>query len=117
MENLFKQIVAWHLETFPDIVAEKQKEKLDEERQEFAIATTPQEKLDELADVYIVNAGLSRFYPEESMQNIIQIRKDLQSLNFTFFVLKGAVEKKLEENKKRTWHIAGGEYPHVGDAQ
>lgn len=115
MKTLFLEIVAWHLETFPDILPEKQKEKLEEEQQEFAIATTLQEKLEELADVYIVNAGLSRFYPDDAKKHIIQIGKDLKSLNLTFFVLKGAIEKKLEKNKKRAWLIAGGEYHHIGD--
>ncbi len=115
MKTLFRKIVDWHEKTFPDILPEKQREKLKEEIAEFETATTLQEKLEELADVYIVNAGLSRFFPNETEKNLLQIEKDLKGLNLTFSVLKEAVEKKLEKNKKRSWHIASGEYHHEGN--
>lgn len=54
-------IAVWNKSKFPKNSATKQRRKLAGEMQEFKEAITPAHRLEELADVYIASAGLTRF--------------------------------------------------------
>ena len=91
MEDIEKQVIDWHLATFPNATGDAIISKLFEEINEFANEIYSTEEIDpftpraieEFADVCIVfMAGLARFnYPH----------------------LTEYISKKMETNKKRKW--------------
>lgn len=54
-------IATWNKARFPNNTGEKQRVKLAGEITEYNEAIKPEHKLEELADVYIASAGLTRF--------------------------------------------------------
>ena len=54
-------IAVWNKSKFPNNTVARQRMKLAGEITEFNEAITPEHKLEELADVYIASAGLTRF--------------------------------------------------------
>lgn len=91
IEDIEKEVLAWHRETFPNATTEACYEKLREESQELLEAFTGPESIeDEIADVCIVAISL---------------------LNRFGMSLSGIIKNKLEINKCRKW----GEEDENGD--
>lgn len=97
-------IVRWHKSTFPHCSADEQLKKLAEEAKEYYLSTTPADKLEEAADVYIAATVLWRRYGEplgnEMCVYISGRHADIMS----------AVDCKMAVNTKRAWknnrHVA-----------
>lgn len=127
-----EDIINWHKETFPKATLEGQKKKFEEEYKEFRAAAdkeSPQETFEELADMYIVALGETRFSPACGLLSLTMIGKiitdpfleneDIEqserldgSAVFLAEVMK-AVDKKMDANKKRKWTYKDGKYKHV----
>lgn len=101
-------IVEWHTKTFPDATLEGQREKFKEEFQEYldAIGTDGEQK--ELADMFIVACGISRFTSSEDLFSLIECRVD-DAKEF-----QKIVTEKMKLNRKRKWDKGNGEYKHIG---
>ena len=90
-----QQIQNWNKYRFPLNNKTKQMRKIEEEIGEYGRATTRADKLEELADVYIAFAGLSRFTKiGEFVCRMFEGYADFEEL-------EKAVQDKMEINKLR----------------
>ena len=87
----------WNRVTFPDNTEQKQYKRVKGEWQEYVEAGTREEKLKELADVYIAFAGLSRFTGLGSFVCFIM------SQISGFEELQRYVNEKMDLNTVRKW--------------
>lgn len=110
--NIDEEIVEWSMQAFPDLTVEKQRQKLSEELREWKQAKDREEKIKELADVYIVSRILAnRFDCEIGKFFTKKIQDEAYILDANNF--SDAVEAKMEKNKARKWEkIADGTYHH-----
>ena len=98
---LQKEIAGWHTNTFPETTFSGQLLKLEEELEEFRQTTTRAESLKELADVFIVCAGLTRW--NSHIAQIILIEFILKNqFGFSGEEIIQAIKAKMEINKERT---------------
>lgn len=99
-EKQMNEIMKWNEETFPDATLAGQLAKLEEEFDEYYKATTPEEEMKELADVFIVLAGLRRW------DSIIGTRSEKDTLYRMplklIEELHQRIQGKMEINKERT---------------
>lgn len=94
-------IANWNKITFPKNTKEKQIRKLESEITEWREAVTRQHKLEELADIFIASAGLTRFSNIGNfMCYLLQL---LDDENKNKHVLHDAVDVKMNINRKRTF--------------
>lgn len=107
IENM-KSISDWSSEVFPTLTKEAQLEKLIEEVAEFAKATTDEERMKELADIYIVSSILKNRFncglgwtAFRSLYNI--------KLNDVYIW----VDEKMKINRNRKWEWNGKTYHHI----
>lgn len=115
------EIKIWHAETFPGTTFSGQLLKLEEELEEFRQATTRAESLKELADVFIVCAGLTRW--NSHIAQIILIEFILKNqFGFSGEEIIQAIKAKMEINYKRTeagvWkQLPDGRVKHTREVQ
>jgi hypothetical protein len=111
-KDIDTEIVEWSIQTFPDLTVEKQRQKLSEELREWKQAEDKEEKIKELADVYIVSRILAdRFDCEIGKFLAEKMLDEACILNASGF--SDAVEAKMKKNKARKWEkIADGTYHH-----
>lgn len=115
------EIKTWHAETFPGTNFSGQLLKLEEELEEFNQAETREESLKELADVFIVCAGLSRW--NSHIAQIILIECILKNqFGFSGEEIIQAIKDKMEINHKRTeagvWkQLPDGRVKHTKEVQ
>lgn len=106
-------IIQWHRETFPDATLKDQICKYEEERKEWLDSDC--NDLSELADMFIVACGLSRFDMYTglcALENVIYWL-DYKS-KFGMSELVEEVERKMEKNRKRTWKKQDNDsYHHI----
>lgn len=102
-------IIEWHKKTFPDATLSGQLKKFVEEKEEYENADRSH-RLEELADMFIVACGISRF-------DMWQGAAALSEVQFLFShhdkrnVLK-TIDKKMAINRKRKWSGTNGMYRH-----
>lgn len=104
------EIAAWHQKTFPDTGLEGQIAKLEEEKKEWEAS----KDLMELADIYIVACGLTRYSSAYSMMAFHFVEEECM-LNAIFHKdLLEAVDKKMGINYNRVWKATKeGSYHHI----
>lgn len=90
-------IAVWNKIKFPDNTEWKQYRKVKEEVREYKDAVNKNDRLSELADVYIALAGLSRFSPLGGF--VCNVFEQLEG----FEKLKKAVDAKMLKNIRRTF--------------
>ena len=112
-KDIDTEIVEWSIQTFPDLTIEKQRQKLSEELREWKQAEDKEEKIKELADVYIVSRILAdRFDCEIGKFLAEKMLDEAYILNVSGF--SDAVEAKMKKNKARVWEkVSDGTYHHV----
>ena len=72
--------------------------------------------LDELADMFIVACGLTRFSNTEAMFCFGSVEQELYDSLFSQSDLEDAIDKKMERNRARIWKKQdGGSYHHTDD--
>lgn len=114
MKETIMSIAKWHEETFPDATLDGQITKYNEEYDEYFEAKTPEEKIKELADIFIVACGISRFDLQEGLYYIGDAWELFSDTPFGWDLLGGAIERKMEKNRKRVWNkVADGTYHHI----
>jgi len=98
----------WSVDVFPTLTKEAQEEKLTEEILEYIKAKTDEEKVKELADIYIVSSILKcRFNCDIGFNTF-------RCLSMTH--KKGVYKevcRKMEVNRSRKWEWNGKTYKHV----
>lgn len=107
-----KKVKKWNEKTFPDATMAGQLMKLEEELKELKEAGMDKKEFyKELADVFIVLGGLSRW--DSLIGNIItHLYLDNASSNIRRKILK-AIRRKMDINRKRTWTKSGdGKFQH-----
>lgn len=92
-------IAVWNKSKFPNNTAARQRMKLAGEITEYNEAVKPEHKLEELADVYIASAGLTRFGGNDAKIGSF-ICSFLESMDKKGR-LQYAVGKKMLENIER----------------
>lgn len=103
-------VAKWHAETFPDVTIEDQKKKFNEESKEW---DTSLDML-ELADMYIVACGMSRFCTLDSCIAFHKISDICQLYHIPSKELLRAVDAKMNTNKQRSWkRLQSGAYKHI----
>ena len=91
----------WHKKTFPGATLAGQLVKLEEEANELLKTKTREEEKQELADVFIVCAGLDRW--NSKIGNYI-VNKHLDAMPVEIlFELILAINDKMKKNRKRIW--------------
>ena len=113
MIETIQTITDWHTNTFPDATLQGQLEKFEEEKKEFA----EEQNVYELADMFIVACGVSRFNQTEAIKcfyYVFQQYKKFLALHAD--VLQEALNKKMKENRSRVWKKTGeGAFHHIGE--
>lgn len=108
-------IMQWHKETFPDATLEGQVDKFVDEQVECTNAKNADEKIDELADMFIVACGIGRFSQQDFICDISLIKELMDQHNISCVRLEAAVNKKMEVNRQRKWGKRDGKYQHIED--
>lgn len=111
MSETILSIAKWHEETFPDATLDGQIEKFYEELNEYNEETN----LQELADMFIVACGISRFDSVVALEYFAVVFKAL--LDWKTFgcrvLLQTVIDEKMQKNRRRTWgKTANGTYHH-----
>lgn len=107
-------IAKWHEQTFPDCELADQLTKFDEESKEYEESNS----MEELADMFIVACGISRFDTVTAMAYfqivgaLLGEREEIAST--VLFYL--AIEKKMTKNRSRVWEKTPcGNYHHTNE--
>lgn len=112
MKETVLSIAKWHEQTFPDTDLQGQLAKFQEETDEYA----EDESLAELADMFIVACGITRFDNLAAL-GCFAIVADFLSKHKNFaasIIFAEEVEKKMAVNRKRTWEKTQyGNYHHT----
>ena len=104
-----QSISDWSIKVFPTLSEEAQNIKLFEEVLEFFKAKTLEEKIKELADIYIVACILKYRFGSDLGFYVFRTLFKLEMVG----VYK-AVDKKMEINRSRKWACNGKTYHHEG---
>ena len=105
-------ICRWNKKTFVDNTPRQQRRKCNIEAVEYYEATTKEEKIKELADVFIASAGAARRYGDKYAQLVCDLMRKLS----IWPEINQAVQKKMFINLERTWKKTHtGEQRHVGE--
>lgn len=120
MKESILSIAKWHKDMFPDATLDGQKLKWREEKREWKESLRPVTKdlvcgdVKELADMFIVACGLTRFSDAEAMFCFSSVVQELYSSLFTTSDLENAIDKKMERNRARIWKkTPQGNYHHT----
>lgn len=107
-----RTIGLWNKETFPDENIRGQRLKCSREASEYFNAKTYNERIGELADFYIANAGLDGRFNEDGGRLVCELMRDLPNWD----EINEAVQTKMEINLGRKWHKTHtGEWRHVSE--
>lgn len=124
MKESILSIAQWHKDMFPDATLDGQRLKWLEEKREWKESLRPVTKdlvcgdVKELADMFIVACGLTRFSDAEAMFCFSSVVQELYSSLFTTSDLENAIDEKMEHNRARIWEKqANGSYHHVDDGK
>ena len=122
MKESILSIAQWHKDMFPDATLDGQRLKWMEEKREWKESLRQVTKdlvcwdVKELADMFIVACGLTRFSDAEAMFCFGCVERELCSSLFATSDLENAIDKKMEHNRARIWEKqANGSYRHVDD--
>lgn len=122
MKESILSIAQWHKDMFPDVTLDGQRLKWMEEKREWKESLRPVTKdlvcgdVKELADMFIVACGLTRFSNAEAMFCFSSVVQELYSSLFATSDLENAIDEKMEHNRARIWKKqANGSYHHVDD--
>lgn len=111
MKHWNKTLIAkWHRDALPDCDVVSQRIKLDKECEEFYFAKSMPERMEELADVYIVGAALWMRYHDYSGRFVIERLEKSKS----WPEIQVAVDCKMDINACRTFRKVGQEWRHDG---
>lgn len=113
-EELLVKISKEHEILFPEANIGSQAEKLEEELGELDKTKGSFNALNELADCFIVCAGLYRFVQKTALLTMSGISNAVEELGYKDVFLK-CVEAKWEFNKTRRWEVKNGYYHHLGE--
>lgn len=104
-DELMNSITEWNKETFVDATMLGQLEKLEEELQELKECKSTEHAKEEMADVFIVLAGLRRFNSQIGVALEEYFKK---KFNYRDVFLK------MDKNRKRVWKKTSenGSYHH-----
>ena len=107
-------IIAWHTETFPEATLNGQIEKYLDEKVEYTTAVALEDKIEELADCFIVACGIARFNPVYGSRFLGQgFDMFTENKDATIASLQDAIDAKMKTNRKRKWGKGKGNYQHV----
>ena len=102
MDQLIKDILRWHIKTFPKATLETQLLKVNNEMAEMMNATTPANYIEEWADVCIASVSLAeRFNSWLGKYLLLKYFYDLDDSQKN--IIRQAIKRKMKINKKRTW--------------
>ena len=120
MKETILSIAQWHKDAFPDATLDGQKLKWQEEKREWKESLRPATEdfvcgdVNELADMFIVACGLTRFSDAEAMFCFGCVERELCASLCATEDLENAIDKKMERNRKRTWEkTLQGNYHHT----
>lgn len=102
-----------HEKLFPNATAESQFYKLEEEIAEFK-AAVGEDSIKELADIWIVCAGLHRWFPETAYAVYSYYSDDIINAQYGLDKIESEVNRKWQINLKRKWEWNGKTYKHIG---
>lgn len=113
MKETILSISKWHEETFPDETLDGQVSKYREEFKEWADSNCMD--VFELADMFIVACGISRFDIYRGMFYLADVYDWLRAdIPFDTDEFIDAVNEKMKKNRERVWAKTGeGQYHHV----
>ena len=115
METI-ETIIEWHKETFPDTTLEEQFRKFELEKKEFLKAKSTIDGLKEIADMYIVACGFSRFNEPISKLLFKKVNSACLLIDVIDEELQKAIDEKMAINRKRKWHKVNGEWRHIDES-
>lgn len=105
-------IIKWHEQTFGDAeTLDGQWTKFLEEKQEWLDSNRTD--IMELADCFIVAAGLGRFSTILAASCIEETMTQLGLTGFTEIQLGNAIDKKMDILRSRKWEAKNGSFQHV----
>lgn len=104
-----QSISDWSVEVFPTLTEEAQNIKLFEEVLEFFKAKTLEEKIKELADIYIVACILKYRFGSDLGFYVFRTLFKIEMVG----VYK-AIDEKMKINRNRIWKWNGKTYHHEG---
>ena len=103
-----------HATLFPHATADSQFVKMEEEIGEFLSALTEEQCVKELADIWIVCAGLNRWHPKTAKSILAFYSDEFVDKEYGISNIENEVNRKWQVNLGRTWVWNGKTYKHVG---
>lgn len=111
-------IMQWHKDTFPKATCMGQLEKWKEERKEFNDALYGKDKIEELADMFIVACAIMRFNVPRGAACLSEVCALREDFSFNFLLWQDAINKKMAKNRARKWKYMGnGNYHHIKETE
>lgn len=107
-----KTISEWSAQVFPVLEKQSQQSKLVEEVFEYINAKTDEEKIKELADIYIVASIL-----RERFCDNIGFRFFQGFFTTDMIAVYSAIDEKMKINRSRVWKFKNGVYHHVKEKE
>lgn len=105
-----RDIAVWHEEALPLATAADQKKKFAEEFKEWSES----HDIFELADMYIVACGMTRYPTLDAQIAFHKINEECLLNHILSKTLLDAVDSKMGINKHRQWkRLASGVYKHI----
>lgn len=104
-------IAEWHRQALPKCDVASQRIKLDKECEEFYFAKAMPDKLEEIADVYIVAAALWMRYHDFAGRFVA----DRLEKSKSWPKISEAVDCKMDINACRKYELINGEWRHVDE--
>lgn len=113
MKENIKTIIEWQEQAFPDATFNGQRDKFEDEIEEFINAKIKLEKLMELADCFIVACGIARFDSVVAMIYFAKIDSIRAMHEISPASLATAIDDKMTINRQRHWGYKDGQYQHI----
>lgn len=113
MVESVKNIIEWSEQTFPDATLAGQKAKFRDEICEYFDASEGSERLNELADLFIVALSICRFDMEDGLLYLRDAFTIFDGSRCCIGSLGRAIQEKMKTNRSRKWEKKDGQYQHV----
>ena len=115
MKESIKSIIEWSEQTFPDVTLVGQIGKFEDELHEYFNAANHQDRIKELADIFIVALSICRLELDEGLYYLHQAWKIYEGSPYSLGNVCYNIQEKMKTNRSRKWEKKDGQYQHVGE--
>jgi hypothetical protein len=113
MQDTIKTVMEWSEQAFPDATLVGQTGKFEDELTEYFNATNHQDRIKELADIFIVAMSICRFGLGEGLYYLQRAWKIYEGSPYSLGNVCYNIQEKMKINRSRKWEKKDGQYQHI----